>query len=367
MSKRKFLADKIGKQFIPGQNEEEDSSESEYSEENLQPTEYHPSKLRDGFIPKDGVYEGVQMSWSELEQRKLDVSDDSEEDDFSDQFDSDNMPLPAQEGADELLDELDELEQNEGESLIDSLKQQQEADLWIAQGTKSLNKQYLLLMALRFMLQKVLILVNQLPPTTSPDDPTISPYEIAAEDPEVAQMLQEVHQSACKLLENIRTIKQTLEQYYDWTEPDEVGNNIMEIIAHWGQRLRLSSGMKKGSVINRPIEQQIELALNDREVLIRPSRYRDENENVFGLIEHPSVLNEIYNDYHFYQRMLAEYLGKSVSTTSEDRVKVNKPQKQMIKSKRISYEEIPNLQHFMTSTMKPIPDYVDALFNSLMK
>lgn len=103
-------------------------------------------------------------------------------------------------------------------------------------------------MALRFILQKVLILVNQLPPTTSPDDPTISPYEIAAEDPEVAQMLQEVHQSACKLLENIRTIKQTLEQYYDWTEPDEVGNNIMEIIAHWGQRLRLSSGMKKGSV-----------------------------------------------------------------------------------------------------------------------
>ena len=375
MSRIKFAADKIGKQFIPGRNEEEDYSESDYSDENEEEREqeFNPSRLRADAIPTDGEYKGQKITRAELEKLQ-DEYDDEEEDEFDDDdddipdFDSDNIPIPAPEGADDLEDELAQLEKDEGESLVDSLRQQQEADLRVAQGTKSLGTQYSALMLLRLKLQKVLSAINQLPPSILPES-TASPFHIAAQDPEVAALLHELNQSASKLFTEIHEIKSTLEKYYEWNEPDSIAENMMEIIAHWGQRLRLSSGMKRGSVINRPIEQQIESALDNRELLIQPSRHRDPNENVFGVDEQPEVMNEIYNDYNWYKRIVADSIGASSSqaTTSSDKVKVSKPQKQMIKSKQINYDVIPEIQHFMTPTMAKIPDYVDALFSSLMK
>lgn len=372
MSRTKYAADKIGKQFIPGQDEEEEYTESDYLDENEQEPEFHPSRLRVDAVPRDGEYQGQKVSRAELERQKNEVEYDEEEetddedDDEIPDFDSDNIPVPAPEGADDLEDELAKLEQDEGESLVDSLRLQQETDLRIAQGTKSLGTQYSALMLLRVKLQKVLIAINQLPPTIIPNNP-VSPFHIAAKDPEVAGLLHEINESANKLLTELDEIKTTLEKFYEW-EPNSIAENMMEIIAHWGQRLRLSSGMKRGSVINRPIEQQIEKALENHELLVQPSRHRDPNEKVFGLEEQPEVMNEIYNDYNWYKRIVVESTGASVSqTTSNDKVKVTKPQKQMIKSKQISYAVMPEIQHFMTPTMKPIPDNVDALFNSLMK
>lgn len=373
MSRIKYAADKIGKQFIPGRDEEEDYSESEFSDEEVRKQEFNPSRLRTDAVPTEGEYKGQTISRAELEQQKFedeeeeDYDEDDEEDDDIGNFDLDNIPIPAPEGADDLEDELAQLEKDEGESLVDSLRQQQEADLRVAQGTKSLGIQYSALMLLRLKLQEVLSLVNQLPPSVLPES-TASPFHIAAQDPEVAGILAEISESANNLVSEIHEIKTNLEKYYEWEEPDSVKDNMMEIIAHWGQRLRLSSGMKRGSVINRPIEQQIEAALNNNELLVQPSRHRDPKENVFGIKDQPEVMNEIYNDYNWYKRIVADSIGSSVSqSTSDDKVKVTKPQKQMIRSKQINYDVIPQIQHFMAPTMKPIPDYVDALFNSLMK
>ena len=369
MSNPKFAADRISRQFIPGQTEEEDYSESYDSSENAPEPAFNPSRLRSDAVPTDGDYAGQKVSRADIEKvsdhTESDESDDDYDDDDSPDFD--DLPVPAPEGADELEDQLAELEADEGESLVDSLRKQQEADLRIAHGTKMLNKQYSALVLLRLKMQSVLSAVNMLPPTAAPENPLKSPYNAAAQDPEVRELLAEIGEMAEKLVQEIHELKTELENIYEWENTDEIASNMIEIIAHWGQRLKLSSGMRHGTVINRPIEQQIEAALNNREALVQPSRHRDPNEKVFGLKDQPEIMNEIYNDYGWYKRVVAESIGTSVSTNTDEKVTVKKPKKQMIRSKQIHYDVIPEIQHFMSATMTPIPDYVDALFNSLFQ
>ncbi|OHT13411.1 hypothetical protein TRFO_16373 [Tritrichomonas foetus] len=391
MSKPKYKADKIAKQFIPGHQEEEEDDEYSYSDSSeleIDPG-FNPSRLRNDAIPTEGEYKGKKTTFAEYEKmnNKLidDDDDDEEEDEIDDEdddddsddmadFDSDDIPVPAPDGADELEDQLAMLEQEEGEeNLVESLRQQQEADLKIAHGTKALQNQYSALMLLRLKLQKVLAAINQLPPTLIPNT-TKSPFNIAAQDSEVAQLLGELHESAINLVNEIHEILESIERMYEWQDKDQIADNMMEIISHWGQRLRLSSGAQHGSVINRPIEQQIEAALNNHEALVQPSRHRDQNEPVFGLEEQPEVMSEIYNDYGWYRKIVAESIGASSSNSAvgsgnsgDGKVAAGKPRKQTIRSKQINYEVMPEIQHFMSATMTPIPNYVDALFNSLMK
>jgi hypothetical protein len=86
---------------------------------------------------------------------------------------------------------------------------------------------------------------------------------------------------------------------------------------------------------------------------------------MFGMDEQPDVLNEYYNDYSWYKRLLAEFVGEK---KPDAKVVVERGKKQVLKSKQISYEVIPALQGFMVPG-KPctVRDDIDIVINSLMK
>lgn len=356
-SSKKFVADAIAKAFIHNEEEDEDS----YSDEAYQfdkEKEFNPSTLRRDAIPTEGDYAGKVVGREELEN---DVTDSEEEDD--DQiYDSDDLgPMPEPDEVHDIEDELDKLDQDDS-GLLDSLRHQQEADLKIADGTDALQNQYNVLLALRIKLQNVLTAATVLPPTSIPDS-NANPYEIAKEDPEVAELMSEVSQSLSVLHDDLHDITKQLETMYEWNE-EEVADDMMEIIGHWGAKLRLSGGMKHGSVINRPIEQQIESALLDKQSLVQPSRHR--NADIFGLEQQPEIHNQFYNDSDWYNRMLHDFVSEKKPEARFSKVS-DKPKTHTLKSRQINYDVIEQLRGFMSATMKPIPDDCDALFNSLMK
>ena len=349
MSRRKVAADEISKMFYAHEEEDSSSSESE-SHEDVQ-LDYQPSRLRDDAVPD---YGGHKVTRAELEEESSDESS-------SEEYDSDDLVVPEPDEVKDLEQELAELEEGEGPNIIDSLRQQQEADLKVAHGTSALQNEYKRLLALRLKMQSILCDANALPPEGDP-------FIAASHDPDVAALCESITQGLRELEQRLHAMKLEQERVYGWTgtdNPDEpsVGEGMMEIIQHWGLRLRL--GTTHGSVINRPIETQIAAALEDKPTLVQPSRHR-ENTVVFGLDEQPEVCSGVYNDNSWYKRLLADYLSEK---KPDAKFVVERPkQKHVLKGRQINYDVIPELQGFMIPS-KPciVSDDVDVLYNSLMK
>ncbi|KAH0791686.1 TRAUB-domain-containing protein [Histomonas meleagridis] len=357
--RRKFRADEINKQILNENDEEESTSESEeYIDQEI---EFNPSRLRTDAIPTEGIYEGQKVSRKEIEASEPE-SDESNED-IDDTYSESDMYIPEPDGSRNLEAELELLEKDEGAGLLDSLKKQQEADLKVARGTSALQNQYSALLLLRLKMQGALSAVNLLPSNVHTEESDITPFQAATEDQEVASMLAEISQSAIALQEKLHHLKLEIENTYEWEE-SEAAKRMIENISHWSQRIRLSSGMKKGVVINRPIDQQISAALSDKEILIQPTRHRERGDKIFGFETQPEVVNDVYNDSNWYKRLLSDVVGIQ---KKETKVVATKPKKQLLRSRQIHYDIIPELQNFMTSVIQPIPSYADALFNSLMK
>jgi hypothetical protein len=91
-------------------------------------------------------------------------------------------------------------------------------------------------------------------------------------------------------------MKLELRQMFGWSE-ERTGDQMMSIMRHWGSRLRMSSGVKRGSVINNSIEEQIANALDSLSVFVQPSRHRDEHDRIVGLDVQPDVIPCYYTDY----------------------------------------------------------------------
>ena len=350
MSRRKIAADQISKLFYA--HEEEDTS-SDTTDEPEQQLEYQPSRIRDDAIPD---YGGHKVTRSQLEEES-DYSDSEDDDDV----DSDDFAVPEPEEVKDLEKELADLEEGGRPSLIDSLREQQEADLKVARGTSALQSEYMSLLALRLKMQALLCDANVLPPEGAP-------FDAAAADPDVAALCASINEGLSVLEQRIHAMKLEQETVYGWREKGDeseqpVGEGMMEIIQHWGLRLRL--GATHGSVINRPIETQIAAALEDKPTLVQPSRHTD-GVKVFGLDEQPEVCAGVYNDNSWYKRLLADYVSEK---KPDAKFVVEKPkQKHALKGRQINYDVIPELQGFMIPS-KPcvVSDDVDVLYNSLMK
>jgi len=358
----KFAADRIAKKFIPKSKDIEDSesqSEEESEEETVKPDiKYNPSKIRPSAIPKI-KYADESESNSEEESKDDGYSHDEEG------FDSEYSDLPdlfAQD-IEKLEDEIDQMENEDGD-LISSLRQQQETDKIVAHGTAQLQKQYEHLLRLRLKMQSLLTAVNQLPPAQIDANDTSNVFEISNSDPEIAESYKSAVESISKVSEDMKSLKSLLKSSYKWDENEDNTSIMLSVISHWGQKVRLGAGNKHGSVINRPIEQQIVTALKDRPSLIQPSRHVMEK-RIFGLEKTPEVLLANYSDDEFYQKLLRDLVAEKKPDAPS--LRTEKPKKELLKSRQINYEVIPQLQNYMIPTMDPIPDYVDALFASLMK
>jgi hypothetical protein len=279
-------------------------------------------------------------------------SDDHHEEDESD---SDSIPIPEPDAVRDLEAELAQLEQGDGGGLIESLRQQQEADLRVARGTSVLQSQYASLLLLRLRFQGLLAGANVLPPAPGP-------FEAAVSDPDVAALLGEIHELFAGLEAELHDMKLELEELFGWDDPPA---QMLEIVRHWGSRLRLAAAPKRGAVINRPVDEQIVADIAAKTHLIQPSRHRDEADTLFGLDQQPEITNEYYNDYAWYKRLLAEVVGDK---RPQVRVIVDRPKKKLLRGKQIHYDVIPKLQGFMVPTRSfAVPDDIDALYNSLMK
>jgi hypothetical protein len=355
MSRRvRFAADRIAKSMLP-QDESSSSSESESAEEEIADVEFNPSRLRDDAVPE---FESARP----VPRESLDSDIFSEEDEEESDSDSD-MAIPAPPELNDLEAELAQLEADEGSSLVDSLREQQEADLKAARGTAALRSQYSSFLLLRLKFQNLLTSANVLPPHF-PEDAHPNAFEAATEDPEVAALMAEVSAGFSALEQEIRDIKTEIQAMYGWS-PEGTGDQMMEIIRHWSSRLRMTSGIRRGSVINRSIEEQIAASLDNLGALVQPSRHRDEHDRIFGVEEQPEVYPAYYNDYAWYKKLLADFVGEKKPDAS---VRVERPQKRMLRGKQISFEAIPKLQGFMIpSRSAGVPDDIDALYNSLMK
>ena len=360
MSERKFAADKIAKKFIPKYKDIEDEqnySAEESEEENIKPTiQYNPSKIR-----KDALSISPKYNFEE-EEYYSEQDDGYSHDDGTETETSDLLDVEA-ENIEDLENQLNEIENQEG-VLISSIKQQQEEDKKIASGTAQLQKHYEHLLRLRLKMQSLLNYSNQLPPIFIDNIPNSNLFEIASSDKEVAKAFEQASESISKVNEDMKDLKSLFSKYYEFDNVENKTDHMMDIISHWGQKVRLGSGFKHGSVINRPIEQQIASLLKDRNSLIQPSKHVIEKK-IFGLDSIPDILSVNYTDVEFYQKLLRDIVTEKKPEISL--TKVQNPQKHQLKSKQISYDVIPELQNYMIPTMEPIPDYVDALFSSLMK
>lgn len=334
--------------FVPHEEEDEYSTTDE-SEDPQPDLGFRPSRLRADAVP----------TWDD---DAVSADEEEEEEDYDDfgGFNSDDEVVPEPEEVRDLEAELMELEENEGGGLIESLREQQEADLKVARGTTALQNQYSALFFIRFKLQNLLISANALPPSGGA-------FDAASKDPEAKAMLDEIAESMKRIELEMSELKTQLQAIYGWSTPEQtenVADKMMDIIQHWGLRTRL--GSTQGSVINRPIEVQIASALDDRPSLIQPTRHRDENERIFGLETQPPICDSYYNDYAWYKRLLADYVSEK---KPDAKVVVEKVKaKHTLKGRQITYDPIPELQGFMIPS-KPciVPDNADVLFNSLMK
>jgi hypothetical protein len=346
--KVRFAADRISKSFLPKSDPSSTSSDSDSPEPDPTDLSFIPSRLRDDAVPAP---DGRQVSRTDLNS-----SDLSEEDEEEESFDSDTT-VPAPPEMESLEAELAALEAGEGASLVDSLREQQEADLKVAVGTSALRSQYSALLLLRLKFQGLLIGSNVLPPAGVA-------FEAAVEDPEVAGLLEEVRGGFEQLGEELHEMKEEIQQMYGW-EVGNPGDQMMGIIRHWGARLRMGSAVKKGTVINRSVEEQIAGALENLGELVQPSRHRDPGDQIFGMEEQPEVLPGYYNDYAWYKKLLADFMGEK---TPEAKVVVERSKKKMLRGKQINYQVIPKLQGFMIpSRAVGVMGDIDALYNSLMK
>jgi hypothetical protein len=353
--KVRFAADRIAKSFLPQEDtSSSSSSEPESSEETPADLEFIPSRLREDAVPDLEGSGARQVSRTELDSE--DISEEEDEENDSD------IDFPAPPEMQDLEAELAQLEADEGTSLVESLRAQQEADLKVARGTAALRTQYSSLLLLRLKFQNLLSASNVLPPPL-PVGVCPNAFEAAIQDAEVATLLADVNQEFTELEHELHEMKDELQQMYGW-ETDQTGDQMMEIIRHWGSRLRMSSGFKKGAVINRSVEEQIAAALDNLGDLVQPSKHRDEGDRIFGLEEQLDVITGYYNDYGWYKKLLADFVGEKRS----DAKVVERPKKKLLRGKQISYETIPKLQGFMIPS-KPVivPDEIDALYNSLMK
>jgi hypothetical protein len=114
--------------------------------------EFNPSKLRDDAALNLEGSGARPVSRAELDASSTDLSVKQEQD--SDE-DSDDLVIPAPPEMKDLGAELAQLEQDEGTSLVESLREQQEADLSTARGTSALRIQYASLLLLRLQFQNL--------------------------------------------------------------------------------------------------------------------------------------------------------------------------------------------------------------------
>lgn len=346
-TKIKYKADKISKQI---QAQDSTSSEDlEESEEFIEDIDFQPSRIRASSIPETGIYKTSEISKENYSKSLRNEPDEEEEEIDSSDFGVQN---------EDLINELDQLEEKESET-INSLRKQQEVEQTTAEGVKSLQLEYSVLLALRLKVQPLLTFANQLPPASYKSG---SPFQSANQDAEVSQLFQSLAHQNSLLLDQINQMKLQMIQHLDW-ESNEVGDNLMSIIAQTGQKIRLSTGMKKGQVQHQPIEEQISLMLHDKSTLIQSSRHK--NLDVFGLDDDPEILDEFYNDQTFYHGILSDYVSEQKPKTKI--TGQNLPQKIRSKIREVNTDLIPKIQNFVAPTMVPIPDYADSLFRSIMK
>jgi hypothetical protein len=203
--------------------------------------------------------------------------------------------------------------------------------------------------------------VNVLPPFCEGDE---NPYEEALRDPEVGALLGEIGGLFDSIDAELLELAAELGGNYGW-DPEGIESQMFDIIAHWGARMRLSGGARKGAVINQPVQDQIRAALGSLDMLIQPSRNRDDADHIFGLEDQPVVLESYYNDYAWYKKLLAEYVGEKKPDAA---VVVERPKKHTLRGRQISYDVIPQLQGFMVpGRASVVRDDIDVLYNSLMK
>jgi hypothetical protein len=342
----RFVADRIAKSFVSQAQDDYDASSTDEEEDVNQtgPLDYVPSRLRQDAIPPPP-------------RARDDVSEESEEYDS----DSEDLHVPEPEEVADLEAELAELEENEGTGLIDSLRAQQEADLRVAHGTAALQTQYSSLLLLRLKFQPLLTGTNVLPPLFETEG---NPYDEALRDPEVAALAGEIAGIFESIDSELLELQSELGQNYGW-EPTGVENQMFDIIGHWGARMRMSGGARKGAVINQPVVDQIRSSLAHLDMQIQPSRNRDDGDHIFGVDEQPVVLDSYYNDYAWYKKLLAEYVGEKKPDAA---VIVDRPKKHTLRGRQITYDVIPALQGFMVpGRASVVRDDIDVLYNSLMK
>ena len=391
MSTRKFAADKIAKRFNKkikdaddDQLESANSSDAEESEFERD-ISYNPSNLRQIEVPKyqeskkSNDFDGHAhfSDYSDNGEEEYEEENPEEEDNDQSGYSLDSGDDGDQNTDDELMGihdaELDELEaqlrgqeeeeEDEGGKLVSEVQKQREKDLKVARGNRALQEQKKRILSLFLKIHPLIGLINQLPPISLDDEAPFNPYSIAAEDEEIAQAFKEAADAIEIVRNDFIKLKSTLVSFYDWKE-EEKTDKMMEIITHWGQRLRQSSGVRSGTVINRPIEQQITAALNDRETLVQPSR-RVREKRIYGLDEVPEFLHANYDDTDFYDKQMREIIAEK-NPEALAHVKTSKPTKATLRSKQVNYDVIPELQNYMSATMKPIPDTIDAMLRSIM-
>lgn len=356
----KFKSDEILKQLNNESTEEEEASESENIDQEI---EFNPSRLRSDAIPTEGFYEGKKVTRQELEESENETEEESNE--MVEMEDSDDIVAPEGSDDENLENDLEEFENDKEFNLIENLQKQQEADLKIAKGTTALQNQYSALLLMRLKMQGALKLTNALPTNVSYDEKDDNtPFKEACKNKEVLDLLKEINQSANELQGKLHELKGELQKTYDW---DDVAETMMNNISNWSQRLKLGSGMKRGSVINRPVNQQIELALQEKQFLIQPTRHREHDSKIFGLEEQPDIVNDIYNDSDYYNSLLSTITGVSSKNNNKKKVETINGGKIVTKSKTLKINQvIENLQGFMQIEQQQ-PLGTDAFYRSLLK
>ncbi|EAY16702.1 hypothetical protein TVAG_067070 [Trichomonas vaginalis G3] len=382
-SRRKFTADKLAKRYVKKEKNIEDENEfSSEAEESEVETElkYNPSLIRKDDVPEIDVTEHKKADFedhADFSESASDAEEDYSNEEEEGQSGSDDVDELAESGdeSDHLLDikagevdalaaEIEQIDEEAEESDIVSLvAKQREEDLKIAHGVSTLQDQKKRILTLFLKIHPLISLINQLPPVSLDDDAEFSPYSLAAEDPEINQAFTDACKAIDVVCQDFAELRKTLDGFYKWEE-DTVTDKMMDIISHWGQKLRQAAGIRSGTVINRPIEQQITSSLRDMETLTQPSR-RVTEKRVFGVEKMPDFLRCNYNDDDFYDRLLREIVAEKNPDVLA-KVKKTNPTKAGLKSKQISYEEIPELRNYMTATMQPVPDSIDAMLKSLM-
>lgn len=379
--RRHFTADKLAKRYVKKEKNIEDENEfSSSAEESEIETDlkYNPSLIRQNEIPDIDVSEKKHTSFED--HANLSGSDEYEEDIYDEEEDEEQSANSADElvesddsdhlldmnagEVDALADEIDKIDDEKEEAdIVTMVSKQREEDLKIAHGVSALQEQKKRILSLFLKIHPLISLINQLPPTSLDNDAEFSPYSIAAQDPEIKNAFIEAYKAVERVQEDFTKLKNTISGFYKWEE-DTKQNQMLDIISHWGQKLRQAAGIRSGTVINRPIEQQITSALRDMETLTQPSR-RVTEKRVFGVESIPEFLHCNYNDDDFYDRLLREIVSEK-NPEVLTRVKKTNPTKAGLKSKQISYEVIPELQNYMAPTMQPVPDSIDAMLKSLM-